>query len=205
VSRSRGRAGRRAAAGAEKPSRYTFPACCAPPASGAARAPASEVSRKWRRSMPRWWGGSWKRSTGRRIRSRPGGGRPVVERYPAPHESVDRGIRGLPAPRPGGPRLHLPLGGRRALHHPSGGGAALQAQPEKLAAIDFFSSLVGDELFRSGRLSLKTLTPRIPALTVALMVCAVSARGLPTPDAPFGGPNGRRIGVSQRRSGRRNA
>ena len=34
----------------------TFPACCASAASGAARAPASEVSRKRRRSMLGWWG-----------------------------------------------------------------------------------------------------------------------------------------------------
>jgi hypothetical protein len=46
----------------------TLSACCAPAASGAAQAPASEVSRKRRRSMPGWWGGSWKRSTGRQIR-----------------------------------------------------------------------------------------------------------------------------------------
>jgi len=35
----------------------TFGSCCASAASGAARAPASEVSRKRRRSMPGWWGG----------------------------------------------------------------------------------------------------------------------------------------------------
>src|SRR4030095_4428023 len=31
---------------------------CAPPTTGAASAPASEVSRKRRRSMPGWWGDS---------------------------------------------------------------------------------------------------------------------------------------------------
>jgi hypothetical protein len=33
-------------------------ACCAPAASGALSAPASEVSRKRRRSMSGWWGDS---------------------------------------------------------------------------------------------------------------------------------------------------
>jgi len=39
------------------PIRATFAAGCASAASDAARAPASEVSRKRRRSMPGWWGG----------------------------------------------------------------------------------------------------------------------------------------------------
>jgi competence protein ComEA len=53
---------RRASAGSEAlfvkiPTRYAFPGCCASTASGAARAPANDASRKRRRSMPRWWGG----------------------------------------------------------------------------------------------------------------------------------------------------
>jgi hypothetical protein len=48
-----------------KPIRGILPVCCAA-TTGAARAPASEVSRKRRRSMPGWWGGYARRSTSRR-------------------------------------------------------------------------------------------------------------------------------------------
>src|SRR5262245_46714991 len=41
-----------------RPTRHTRSAACAPPPTGAAITPASEVSRKRRRSMPGWWGSS---------------------------------------------------------------------------------------------------------------------------------------------------
>src|SRR5262249_51702975 len=53
-----------------------------------------------------------------------GGGGLVAQCHPAADESLDGGVRGLPAARPRGTRLRVNLGRRDSLHHSLGGGAA---------------------------------------------------------------------------------
>src|SRR5262245_35548795 len=50
-----------------KPIRHTFPPFCASAASGAASAPASDISRKRRRSIPGWWDGRAAKVKGGRV------------------------------------------------------------------------------------------------------------------------------------------
>jgi hypothetical protein len=66
--------------GERNPSLTTFPACCASAPSGTARAPTSEVTRKWRRSMPGWWGRRW---SGVNVEDQATGSQPVPAAMPS--------------------------------------------------------------------------------------------------------------------------
>ena len=75
--------------------RYTFPGCCAPATTGGER-PASEVSRKRRRSMQGWSGGSAVEVKNVAVVSTPGDPRSALAVEPD-HHAVDAGVQ-LAAP-----------------------------------------------------------------------------------------------------------